>query len=72
MRRALSQRIPIMGICRGHQFLAVGCGGSLYQDIGYGHGYLDHEIINIHPRLAAHMPLNVVNSFTTRQSNACR
>lgn len=24
---------PIMGICRGHQFINVMCGGSLYQDI---------------------------------------
>jgi putative glutamine amidotransferase len=32
-RRALADGKPIMGICRGHQMLAVAAGGSLYQDI---------------------------------------
>lgn len=30
---ALTQKIPMLGICKGHQFLNVLMGGSLYQDI---------------------------------------
>lgn len=30
---ALIDRKPIMGICRGHQMIAVAAGGTLYQDI---------------------------------------
>ncbi len=32
-RKALSKAIPILGICRGIQVLAVACGGDLYQDL---------------------------------------
>jgi putative glutamine amidotransferase len=31
--RALSECKPVMGICRGHQLLAVTAGGTLYQDL---------------------------------------
>jgi putative glutamine amidotransferase len=30
---ALSHKIPMLGICKGHQFLNILMGGSLYQDI---------------------------------------
>jgi len=33
IKLALECGIPILGICRGHQFLNVVCGGTLYQDL---------------------------------------
>ena len=33
IRRALRQRIPILGICRGSQLINVVCGGTLYGDV---------------------------------------
>lgn len=42
IRRALRQKIPVFGICRGLQMINVALGGSLYQDLPdqagiYGH-----------------------------------
>lgn len=42
MREAYDKKIPIIGICRGAQFLCVFAGGSLYQHV-YGHSSA-HEI----------------------------
>ncbi len=33
VRAALSRRIPLLGICRGIQLLAIAAGGGLYQDL---------------------------------------
>ena len=33
VRRAMAENKPILGICRGHQMLAIAHGGSLHQDI---------------------------------------
>lgn len=45
---AVRRRIPILGICRGHQFIAALRGGSLYQDFptetGVTHSY-DHIVL---------------------------
>ena len=37
-RYALEKKIPMLGICKGIQFLNVLCGGTLYQDL-----YLQRE-----------------------------
>lgn len=34
-RGALERGMPVLGICRGMQLIAVGMGGSLYQDLSY-------------------------------------
>ena len=42
---ALLYNIPMVGICRGGQFLNVMSGGEMYQDVG-GHG-MPHEITDL-------------------------
>lgn len=66
-KRALDLDIPTMGICRGHQMLAIAAGGSLYQDIPYdlgifGHRQSRHDIIIKSP-LDHYIPTSRVNSF---------
>lgn len=34
-RFALKNKVPMLGVCRGLQLLAVACGGSLYQDLSH-------------------------------------
>lgn len=33
LRKAVAHNIPVMGICRGHQVIALAFGGTIYQDI---------------------------------------
>lgn len=69
-RRALSDRKPIFGICRGHQMLTVACGGSLYQDVflerdktKIAHVRTKHNLVRVKRALKAHIPATRVNSF---------
>ncbi len=61
-RKALDARIPVMGICRGMQMLAVACGGSLHQDLQLegivrkSHTRGTHKIVRVDKVLKAHMP----------------
>lgn len=69
VRRALDRQVPIMGICRGHQMLAVASGGSLYQDIEsmgatdhHPFGFV-HRLARVEQPLAARLPTTLVNSL---------
>lgn len=42
-KACLAKGIPMLGICRGAQFLCAMSGGELYQDVGHGH-LGQHEI----------------------------
>ena len=43
VRRALERGIPILGICRGLQVLAVAVGGTLFQHLPHAIGHTDHR-----------------------------
>jgi gamma-glutamyl-gamma-aminobutyrate hydrolase PuuD len=38
---------PMVGICRGGQFLNVMCGGAMYQDVNHHAVYAGHELIDL-------------------------
>lgn len=67
-RRAMNDGLPVLGICRGCQFLAVAAGGSLYQDIleqgasDRSHNSVNHLIMTSRI-LDRHIPTQVVNSY---------
>lgn len=62
VRRALAERVPVFGICRGMQLLNVALGGALWQDIelegvsAYHPMPWEHAITKIDRALATHMP----------------
>ena len=67
IRRAMTKGIPIMGICRGAQLLAVAHGGSLWQDVnkqtGKNHPQSGTHAIEIQDKLGIHIPTDRVNSL---------
>ena len=47
IKRAKDKKIPILGICRGHQILNVAFGGSLYQDLSIAGKEVSHHRQNM-------------------------
>lgn len=66
IRQAMSLHVPIFGICRGCQMIAIAHGGSLYQDI-YRQNVTDHHPsthqVEVGGKLAKYMPTKTVNSL---------
>lgn len=61
MREAYSRSIPIIGVCRGAQFLCVFSGGSLIQDCrGHysGHGITTYDGLSMHAPANHHQMMN--------------
>lgn len=44
--RALLGRVPLMGICLGHQILGWACGGRTYR-LKFGHHGINHPVMNL-------------------------
>jgi putative glutamine amidotransferase len=61
IREALATRMPVLGICRGHQLINVVRGGTLHQDLaeagerGDGHHSGTHPIVSRHGSLSRRM-----------------
>ena len=61
MREAYNRSIPIIGVCRGAQFLCVFSGGSLIQDCkGHysGHGITTYDGLSMHAAANHHQMMN--------------
>jgi len=61
MREAYNRSIPIIGVCRGAQFLCVFSGGKLIQDCkGHysGHGIITYDGLSMHAAANHHQMMN--------------
>lgn len=60
---ATDHKLPLIGICRGHQAINVFLGGSLYQDIGNSHSSTKHQVKAIKNDLIAFPKEFKTNSY---------
>ena len=51
LRRAVAEKVPVVGICFGHQLLAQALGGKVVKSgKGWGIGFHDYELSEAHPK----------------------
>ena len=66
IKQAFAKKIPILGICRGHQILNVAFGGSLYQDLSDAGKEVSHHRQNMsefcHPTHSINVTKNTLLS----------
>lgn len=66
LRQAMTQKLPTLGICRGHQMITIAHGGSLYQDMYRQSATIDHPSTHhvlYSGKLANYAASNHVNSL---------
>lgn len=66
IRQAMSKKLPIMGICRGHQMITIAHGGSLFQDIYRQNATHEHGTphrVKYTGNLANYAASDIVNSL---------
>ena len=54
VKKAFEKKLPMLGICRGMQIMAVAFGGTMYQDLGAEGDYEEHFTIMLPRNIASH------------------